>query len=469
MTFAKFAFRYAAALIAILLACTTTIAQDSDSQLAWPNFRGPNRNGTSENATPPTQWSATENVAWKQKIPGRGTSSPIVTGKRVFLTSAVPADPNAKGPKQLSDAELIKKFDVNQDGQLSRPEKYAARAFRQSQRKTGLQKQKFLVLCYDRTSGDLIWEKTANEALPNEAPHRDHGYASASPVTDGKHLYVNFGSYGLYCYDLDGNLRWKRNDLGTMTTRGTFGQGSSATIFDNVLILPWDHEGQSYIAAINCDNGVTIWKTLRDEPSSWASPLVVEVEGRKQVLQSGQNYSRGYDFENGQELWKASGLSQRPVSCPVAYEGLGFFGSYRGGAVLQAIPLTQKGDLSGRGVAWANNRQAPDVPSLLVSENRLYVVSGSKGIFSCVNAETGEAFFPEQRLSLNGIYSSPVAADGHVFITGRGGKTVVIRDAVTFAEVSKNDIGEPVDATLALADREIFIRGKNHLFCIRNK
>lgn len=469
MDIAKIASRYVITSAAILLACTAAVlAQDADSNLVWPSFRGPYGNGTSTSATPPTKWSATENVAWKQKVPGSGSSSPIVSGDRVFLTSAVAAKANAKAPKQLSDREIMKKFDADGDGRLNRTELGAARSFRQSQRKSSAQKQKFLVLCYDRDSGDLIWEKVANEALPNEAPHRDHGYASASPVTDGKHLYVNFGSYGLYCYDFDGNLRWKRNDLGTMTTRGTFGQGSSATIFENVLVLPWDHEGQSYIAAINCDSGKTIWKTPRDEPSSWASPLVVEVDGRKQVLQAGQNYSRGYDFESGEEIWRASGLSQRPICSPVMFGDLGFFGSYRGGAVLQAIPLTKKGDISS-GVKWANNRQAPDVPSLLLSENRLYFTGGSKGIFSCVNAETGDPFFAPQRLPLKGVYSSPVSANGFVFVTGRGGKTVVIDDAETFSQVSTNDIGEPVDATLALADEDVFIRGKQHLFCIREK
>ena len=157
------------------------------------------------------------------------------------------------------------------------------------------------------------------------------------------------------------------------------------------------------------------------------------------------------------------------MACPVVFENTGFFSSFRGGAVLQAIPLTQKGDVSQNGIAWSINQQTSDVPSLLLSENRLFFVGGNKGIVSCVNAETGEPFFSPQRLSLNGVYSSPVAANGNVYVTGREGKTVVIGDAVTFGVVSTNDIGEPVDATLALANEEIFIRGKDHLFCVRNQ
>ena len=440
-----------------------TIAQDAD--LAWPTFRGPANNGTSTTAKPPTTWSDTENIAWKQKIPGRGTSSPIVVGNRVYITAASPAN-EADAPKPMTREDVMKKFDTNGDGQLSRQERGAARAEMQ---KSMMQQQKFKVLCYDRTSGDPVWEKVATEAMPHAPHHSDHGYASASPVTDGKHLYVNFGSYGLYCYDLEGNMKWKRDDLGKMTTRGKFGEGSSVAINDNVLILPWDHEGDSRIEAIDCDTGKTIWETPRDEPSAWATPLVVEVDGRKQVVHSGQNYSRGYDFKTGEEIWRASGLTQRPVASPVVFGGFAFFSSARGGAVLQAIPLNQKGDVSQNGIAWINNRQASDVPSMVLSENRLFFVNASTGILSCVNAETGDSFIEPKRLKLRGVYSSLVAANGNVFVTGRDGKTVVVSDDVTFNIVSTNDIGEPVDATLALVDEEIFIRGKDHLFCVRNK
>ncbi len=469
MPYLKKAKTVASALLAVSAIATSLFAQDSTDSSFWPSFRGPNRNGTSLQASPPTTWSETENVAWKKKIPGLGSSSPIIVQNRVFITAARPVDANLKPVRQLNRDELTKKFDADGNGRLDQQEIQKARAFRQEQRKLLIQKQKFTVLCYDRASGDLIWEKVAIEAKPVEGHHPDHGYASASPVSDGKFIYVNFGTQGLYCYDLEGNQRWKRTDLGTMTTRGTFGQGSSVAIADNVLILPWDHEGQSYIEALNCDTGKTIWKTMRDEPTSWASPQIVKTEDRTLVVQSGQNYTRAYDFQTGAEIWKASGLSQRPVSTPVVFGNLGFFASARGGAVLQAIPLDQSGDVSGNGIAWEINRQTPDVPSLLLSENRLFFVGGNSGILTCVNAETGEPFFSPQRLSLDGVYSSPVAANGNVYVTGRDGKTVVIRDAVTFGVVSKNDIGEPVDATIALADEELFIRGKDHLFCIRNK
>jgi outer membrane protein assembly factor BamB len=464
-------FDFAIVLLSIALFLSAAVGDTLSAQEAnvpWPTFRGPDGNGVSTTAQPPVSWSSTRNVAWKRKIPGRGSSSPIIVGNRVFVTAAAPVDPDSK-PELMSDEELIKKFDANGNGKLERPEMRAAGQFRRAQQAASLPVHKFMVLCFDRSSGDPIWQKTAVEAKPHEANHPDHGYASASPVTDGQQIYVNFGSRGLYCYNLDGNLIWKRDDLGQMTTRGTFGEGSSVAIEGDVVILPWDHEGQSYIETLHRDTGKTIWKVMRDEPSNWVTPRVVEVDGRKQILQVGQNFTRGYDLETGAEIWKASGMSQRPVACPVVKGNVGFVASARGGAILQAILLDQQGDISTNGLAWSVKKQTPDIPSLLLSENRLFFIGSNRGILSCVNADTGKAFIEPQRLPLDSVYSSPVAANGNVFVTGRKGKTVILRDAVTFEIISTNDIGEPVDATLALADQEIFIRGRDHLFCIRNK
>jgi len=255
--------------------------------------------------------------------------------------------------------------------------------------------------------------------------------------------------------------------MGMRRRRRFLGEGSSVSIAGNSVVLPWDHEGQSRIEVIDRLTGETIWKKNREEPSNWVTPRVVEIEGRQQIVQAGEKFSRGYDLGTGEEIWKASGLTMRPVATPAVMDNLAFVSSGRRGYVLQAIRLDQKGDISSNGIEWNISRQTPDIPSLLLSENRLFFVGGNNGILSCVDAKTGNPFFGPERLPLKSIYSSPVAADGKVFVTSRAGKTMVIKDAQKLERVSINDIGEPVDASLALSESDIFIRGRSHLYCVR--
>ncbi len=457
-------------LVVALSLFVQSFAQETlDPNLQWGNFRGPNFNGSSNTATPPTSWSADENVAWKIAIPGNGSSSPVVWGDKVFLTTAINQQPDLEQPPRMTRQELFEKFDENEDGQLEGDERSAAQTFMQERAKEGLAIHKFVVLCFDRNSGEKIWEAVANERKPITGHHADGNYAAASPVTDGQQLVVNFGSMGLFCYDLDGKLIWERTDLGEMQTRGGFGEGSSIALTDELVVLPWDHEGQSRIETFNRKNGETVWKQDRDEPSAWATPVIATVDGKRQIIHAGDNFSRGYDHDTGEELWRSSGMSLRPVATPVVYNKLGIFSASRQGATLHAYHLDKTGDISGK-PAWKIEQHSSDCPSLLLSENRLFYVSGNGGIVSCSNVEDGSSLFPAQRLQgVQGIYSSPVAANDKVFFTGRSGKTVVINDSDQFEMVSQNDIGEPVDATIAMVGDQLFIRGKQHLFCIQDK
>ena len=224
----------------LLLAVTLSLLH-SATVLAdnWGHWRGDAGNGVSTTAQPPTEWSATKNVKWKVAIPGRGSSSPVIWGNRVFVTTGISEGGPASGRQAARTAH------------------------------------KFVVLCYDRATGNRLWEKVAVAAAPHEGTHDTNGFASASPCTDGQHVYAHFGSRGLFCYTMDGNLVWKR-DFGDMTTRATFGEGSSPTIVDEKVIVPWDHEGQSFLFAVNKLTGDIIWQTPRDEPTCWATPLIVE-------------------------------------------------------------------------------------------------------------------------------------------------------------------------------------------------
>ena len=449
--------------VVILTASSLTLAADSAAS-DWPHWRGPTGNGVSLDGTPPTEWSDTKNVRWKVPIPGEGSGSPVVWRDRVFVVTAVAQE----GPKESADAKGAGEASDRSDGDRGRGRSRRGRGGRRSRGGGSLKAQEFRLLCIDRATGDTKWSRTAVSSTPHQGHHADHGFASASPCTDGKSVFAHFGSRGLFCYSLDGELRWKRDDLGKMDTRNGFGEGSSPTVHGDRLIVPWDHQGPSYIAALNKTDGETIWKKERDEPTCWATPLIVDHGGKKLVIVNGENHARAYDFENGDELWRCAGQTARPVASPVAGHGLAFVGSGFRGSFLGAFQLGGKGDLEGtKGVAWSIDRQTPDIASLLLVGERLYFHAGKSGMISCYDARTGKPKYHGQRVDgIRGVYASPVAANGHVYLTGRSGTTVVLKDGDEFDVAATNSVGEPVDATPAIAGKELFIRGRSHLFAI---
>ena len=400
----------------------------------WGHWRGPTGNGVAANATPPTEWSSAKNVKWKVEIPGRGSSSPVIWGDQVFVTTAVSSgNQAAQNPGRGGAAQL-----------------------------------QFKLFCLDRSNGELLWQQTAIEATPHQGTHATNGYASASPCTDGQHVYAHFGSRGLYCYTMDGKLVWKRDDFGQMNTRNSFGEGSSPTLVDNMIIVPWDHEGPSFVYALDKSTGETIWKTERDEPTCWATPLVVEHKGKKQIIMNGQTCARAYDLESGKELWRCAGQTDRPAASPVAGDGQVFVGSGFRGYFLGAFRLDGQGDIKGTDkVLWTIDHDTPDIASPLLSSGRLYFYRGKSGILSCVDAATGKPHYAASRIpGVDSTYASPIAAGGHVYLTDRSGTTVVIEDADDLNIIATNSLGEGVDATPAPVDNQLFIRGEKHLFCI---
>lgn len=416
------------ALALILLPCAASKAN-------WAHWRGPAGNGSSPDAKPPVEWSATKNVKWKSPIPGRGSGSPVVWEDKVFVVSAVAKDGG-----------------LGFDGEK-------------------LSKLAFKIFCFSRENGDVLWEKTATESTPHQGTHSTNGFASASPCTDGKHVYAHFGSRGLYCYTMDGDFVWKRDDLGKMDTRNAFGEGSSPTLIDDKILVPWDHEGPSSLYALNRLTGDTIWKTERDEPTNWCTPFVYEHKGIKQVIMNGQTCIRGYDLKSGKELWRCAGKAQRPVTSAVAIDDLaivlsGFRGSFGG-----AFKLDGRGDLAGtEHVAWSWDEDTPDLASPLLSGKRLYFHKAKSASLSCVDPFTGKPHYKTSRIpGLSTLYASPVAAGGHVYITGRSGTTVVIKDSEKLEIVSTNSLDEGVDTTPAPVDDQLFIRGERHLYCIAAK
>lgn len=323
-----------------------------------------------------------------------------------------------------------------------------------------------MVISYDRNDGSQQWQTIVAEEIPHEGVHSTNNYAPASPVTDGQNLYVDFGSRGIYCLDLQGNVKWKR-DLGKMRTRNSFGEGSSAAIAGDKLIVPWDHEGDSFLAALNRETGEIVWKVDRDEATTWATPLIVERKGRTQVITSGTTV-RSYDAETGKLIWSCGGQVGNPIPTPILFgDHVICMTGYRGNAIY-SISLDSEGDVSdSQMVAWSNNDAAPYVPSAVLYQGQLYLNKTNNNIVTSLDAASGAVLIPPQRLrGLGDMYSSPVAANGHIYFTGRDGNTVVFRHGTDLEIVATNSLGETIDSSLAIVGDRIYIRGEKHLFCI---
>ena len=417
----------------------------------WPTWRGPNADGTVTDCQPPIKWSATQNIKWKVKIPGSGSSTPIIWDHRLFLLLA-------ESIGEQASPEAIAKTRVKVEGApplptVSNPEPEII--------------HRFDVLCIDRRTGKFLWRKTVREELPHEGHHRDHGYASSSPVTDGQHLYINYGSRGVHCYTLEGKRVWSR-DLGKMTTRRHYGEGSSPAFHGDTLIVNWDHEGQSFIVALNKLTGKTIWKANRDEVTSWATPLIVQHDGQTQVVVSGTHRVRSYDIKDGTVLWACGGQTVNAIPSPVSGLGMVYVASGYRGRAMYAIKLGHQGDLTGtKAIAWEVHRSTPYIPSLLLHQEKVYFFSANQARLSCYDARDGKAnYVGEPIKGLYGVYASPIAVGDRIYVTGRSGNTAIISPGPKLNVERVNRLGEDVDASPAIVGNELYIRGRTHLYCI---
>jgi outer membrane protein assembly factor BamB len=323
------------------------------------------------------------------------------------------------------------------------------------------------VLCLDRSTGKPLWQKTAIEVLPHEGHHPDNDFASATPITDGKSLFVSFGSRGVFCFDVEGKLKWQK-DFGDLSTRLSFGEGSSPALLGDTLVTNWDHDGQSFIVAQSAATGDVLWRKDRDEKSAWATPLILDRGGRTQVVTNASNKVRSYDLKTGELLWECGGQVSNVIPSPVANDKFVYCMSGYRGSALFALPLDASGDLTNSDkIAWKIDRGTPYVPSPLLYDHRLYFLQSNDGILSCADAATGKLLIDRQRLpEVRRIYSSPVGAAGRVYLTSREGTTLVIRHGDTFEVVATNKLNDDIDASAAIVGNELYLRGKKYLYCI---
>jgi len=402
----------------------------------WPGWRGPSGDGVSAGKGIPTKWSSTENIAWKIAVPGEGHSSPIVWGDKVFLTSSL------------------------------------------------TEKNKRILLCIDRLSGQTVWQRDVVQSPP-ETIHRLNSRASGTPATDGKQVYVTFmraegdeviapnvgserlitpGKIIVAAFDLDGNKKWKTN-VGDFVSAHGF--NTCPVLFEDLLILNGDHDGDAYLVALDRQSGRQRWRTRRENKTrSYVTPIIREIDGITQMILSGSLCIASYDPRNGKRHWIVDGPTEQFVASMV-YDGKYVFatGGYPERHTL-AIRPGGKGNVTDTHIAWRTTRGAAYVPSPIISGRYLLMVADS-GIASCFEARTGKRHWMER---LPGGHSpSPVSADGLVYFVSDRGVTTIIRPSETFAVIAKNELGEPVSASPAISQGQIFLRTHQHLYCIGSK
>lgn len=391
----------------------------------WPQFRGPTGQGHSAAKNLPVKWSATENVDWNIEIPGKGWSSPIVLGGRVYLTAAV-ARPNGEAGDQSLRA-----------------------------------------ICLDAKSGKFLWnvEVFDQKGADGDRIHRKNSHASPTPVTDGKHLYVHYGTKGTACLTLDGKLVWGTQELVYVPRHGS---GGSPIVFDDLLIVSCDGADVAFVVALDKQTGKIRWKTER--PSvvnprkfSFSTPLVIDVEGRKQVVCPGTDVVIAYEPKSGREIWTVEYDGYSVVPRPVYGHGLIYMCTGWSPPKLLAIRPTGKGNVTGTHVQWRLNRGAPNSSSVLLVGDELYFVS-DRGVASCVDAKTGELHWQE-RLG-GGFSASPLFADGKIYFQNEQGETTVIKPGKRYLELARNQLGAKTLASFAVADSALLIRTETQLLRI---
>lgn len=435
-------------LIAILFLTFSVIA-DTPHNLTlrnWMQWRGPLANGVAPLANPPIEWSEQKNIAWKVNLPGLGHSTPIVYGGQVYLTAANPVG-NEQKPVHDSAPGVHDSLPVTH-------------------------RHQYKVIALDRKEGRILWTRIVREEWPHEGGHNTGSQASNSPITDGEFIYAFFGSRGLYCLDPNGVVKWEA-DLGKMQTLHSHGEGSSPVLQGQTLLVNWDHEGNSFLHAFNKRSGQRLWKVARDEKTSWSTPLVIEVDGKHQVIVSATKRLRGYGLESGALLWECPGLTDNVVASPVYWQGLLIAGnSYYSQAMIAIRLAGAKGDLANTPhVAWRLSRLTPYVASPLLYDDTLYHIRHNQNILVRLDPSTGQ--FRGEPLRLNGIrdfiFSSPVGASGRIYVTARDGTTVVLQHDKENATLAINHLDDSFSSSAALVDREIYLRGVKSLYCIREK
>jgi len=432
-----------AAVVVSLLGLGVSVAGPGDPDTNWPSWRGPAGTGVGSGA-PPIEWAEDRNVRWKSDIPGLGSASPIVWDDRVYILTAI-GETAAAAPA---------------GGRPRRGGPHGPPATTDT--------IDWAVIAYDASDGSEVWRRVLRSQVPYGGKHFTNSYASASAVTDGEHLWAFFGSYGLYCLDMEGNSVWEL-DFGAMQTRLGFGEGASAALHGDRIVVIWDQELQSWIGAFDKLTSEELWRTDRDEATTWGTPFIVEHDGATQVITPGTNRVRSYGLADGKLLWEGPGLTPNSIPSPVSADGVVYLTAGFRGSALMAVDLSRaQGKIDGTdAILWHIDRDTPYVPSPLLLDDIVYYTKSNDAIITAVRASSGEKLFGPRRIDgVREIYASPATANGYVYVLGRDGGAAVLRHGEEYEVVAQNTLDDGFDASPAIVGDSLYLRGRGSLYRI---
>lgn len=433
----------------LLLLCnvlTTMLQAQSAFTNNWPEWRGPYNTGAVSAGNTPVEFGESKNVKWKTAIPGKGHATPIIVGNQIIIQTAVATD---KKPEKATAAET------------------AASPMASGQTEFIHQ---FKVISVDKTTGKITWQTVVKEEFPIEKTHDLGSWASNSPVTDGENIYAFFGSRGLYCLDLNGKVKWER-DFGQMDIVASFGEGSSPAVYKDKVFVQWDHQGKSFLYALDKKTGAEAWTAQREEITSWATPLIVEVDGKAQLITSATNKVRSYDAATGEIIWECTGMTKNVIPNPLYADGILYLMSGFRGNALKAVDLARaKGDITGTAaILWEYNQDTPYTPSPVLMDGKLYFLKANNGTMTCLNAKDGKVLYSNRKIDgISNIFSSPTGNKDKIYLAGTN-VVAVVKAGGEFSLLAKNTLDDTFHASPVIVGNDLFLRGFSHLYCISEK
>lgn len=428
----------------LFLSSKFLMAQDAGMNY-WPQWRGPLGTGATVKGNPPVQFGENKNLKWKIEIPGKGHATPIVWEDNIVIQTAV-----------ATSQTVEKNADAEDEGE--------DRSWMQASKTDKI--HEFKVLLVNRKNGQIKWEKTVATELPHESTHDLGSWASNSPGTDGELIYAYFGSRGLNCLDFDGNIIWQK-DFGQMEKHMNFGEGSSPYIYEDKIFIQWDHEGDSYLYVLDKKTGDIAWQVERDVNTSWSTPVVVEVNGRPQVITTATDNVTAYDFQTGEIIWTSSGLTRNVIPNPIYSDGILYVMSGFRGSAMQAIDISKAKDniIGTDAILWEYNQHTPYTPQPLLMNEKLYFLRVNNGFLSCIDAKTGEVYYSRENLEdISTLYSSPSGAADKIYIAAEN-VVMVLKAGETFEVLASNEVNDNFHASPVIVGNDLILRGFNSLYC----